>query len=187
MLYDLFNKFLELSESQRPNYRKSLGKAKENWSHIIQLTLEVPSLFEVIYSSVQGTCRGIKDQRLMDFIPGYRLIHIDEILEEQKILDNLIANEVERVLALPLLVNYSSDYICWVKIKEEESCICVLLHDEGELKVMYRTPEKFLETIIEFYKEEVYFLDKEGYLDYNWEKEGNIGLSLNPSVEYWTL
>jgi hypothetical protein len=76
-MHDLFNKFLEMSDLLRTDYSMSLGKAEENWQQIIHPTLEFTSLFQVIYSNVQGTRRGIKEQKLMDFIPGYRLIHIE--------------------------------------------------------------------------------------------------------------
>lgn len=154
MLIEMFKELIELSRELRPAYPDSLGTAKEDWAETLQLT-HLPSLFEVIFSTVQGTYRDTNDQRLMDFIPGYRLIHIDEIVSE--------------------------------KNNKGEICICSLLHDDGELELMFNTPEKFLETINEFYKQHVYFLDDDEYLSYDWEKEGIIGSSLNPNpnVNYW--
>ncbi len=75
MLRELFEEFIELSRTLRPDYPESLGLAKEKWqSSIPNFTL--PTLIHVIYSVVQGTERDIRDQKLMDFIPGFRLIHI---------------------------------------------------------------------------------------------------------------
>ncbi|SDO05055.1 hypothetical protein SAMN04487897_107195 [Paenibacillus sp. yr247] len=186
MLKDLFNEFIELSKELRPEYPDSLGNEKKDWSNVFQMKSDIPRLFEVIYSTVQGTKRDINDQRLMDFIPGYRLIHIDEFVLEKKNLDNILNAQTKIAMVVPLLANYSSDFICYVENFDGEGCICILLHDERELNLMYSTPEKFLETINEFYKQHVYFLDDDGYLDYDWEKEGIIGSSLNPDVKYWT-
>ena len=62
----------------------------------------------------------------------------------------------------------------------------ILLHDYGDLVVMYDSPEKFLETLCEFYKQEVYFLDEEGYLDCDLVTEGEVGAALNPDAKYWS-
>lgn len=37
--------------------------------------------FEEIYSVCNGTKREIKEQAFFDFVPGYRLMQIDEILD----------------------------------------------------------------------------------------------------------
>ena len=62
----------------------------------------------------------------------------------------------------------------------------LLMNDIGELIVMHNSLEKFLETICEFYKQGVYFLDSDGYLDYDMNREGIIGSAINPGVKYWT-
>ncbi|MFR1294064.1 hypothetical protein [Coprobacillus cateniformis] len=36
----------------------------------------VPKVFQTIYGEVAGTYRNTENQKYMDFIPGYRLIHI---------------------------------------------------------------------------------------------------------------
>lgn len=59
------------------------------------------------------------------------------------------------------------------------------MSDCGELIVMYSSPEKFLETICEFYKQGVYFLDSDGYLDYDMSKEGVVGSEINSGIKYW--
>ncbi|MNP77843.1 hypothetical protein D3C76_1753520 [compost metagenome] len=51
---------------------------------------------------------------------------------------------------------------------------------------MYNSPEKFLETLCEFYKQEAYFLDEDGFLDCDLIKEGEIGTELNPGAQYWS-
>lgn len=85
------------------------------------------------------------------------------------------------------MANYAGDYFYYVENVEGESGISIFLHDEGTLKLVYHTPEKHLKTIIEMYKQHAYYLDNDGYLDYDFQKEGSIGLSLNPGVTYWRM
>jgi hypothetical protein len=35
------------------------------------------------------------------------------------------------------------------------------------------------------YADGIYFLDADGYLDYDFDKEGAIGARLNPGCEWW--
>ncbi|CAH1213931.1 hypothetical protein PAECIP111892_03933 [Paenibacillus auburnensis] len=184
MLKKLFNEFIEYSGGLRTDYPESLGKATENWTKAFDELAEIPELFEVVYSSVQGTKRDMKDQRLMDFIPGYRLIHIEELAQEKNNLD-ILGSWPKDSTVLPLLVNYSSDYFCYVENFKCNSGICLFMHDEGVLNLVYRSAEKFLNTVIELYKQHIYYLDDDGYLDYDFQKEGTIGHSLNPDVDYW--
>lgn len=186
MLRELFNEYIELSKVLRFEYPESLGKAKEDWFETFSMFNQIPHLIEVIYSSVQGTKREIKNQKLMDFIPGYYLIHIDEFVQEKKKLDNMRAWPND-VFVIPFMTNYSSDYFCYVQNAEGDCGIRIFLHDEGTLELVHRTPEKFLKTIIEMYKQHVFYLDDDGYLDYDYQKEGVIGLTLNPDVPYWSI
>ena len=45
--------------------------------------------------------------------------------------------------------------------------------------------KKFFETICAFYQFNVYFLDTDGYLDYDLELEGTIGAEINLGIPYW--
>ena len=51
---------------------------------------------------------------------------------------------------------------------------------------IHNSPQKFFETVYEFYKQNVYFLDADGYLDYDFNIEGIVGSNLNPDISYWT-
>ncbi|ULO09092.1 SMI1/KNR4 family protein [Paenibacillus sp. 19GGS1-52] len=186
MLKELFNEFIEFSIELRPEYPESLGKATDDWMEVFNGLAEIPKLFEVIYSSVQGTKRETENQKLMDFIPGYRLVHIEEFVEAKENLD-IQSFWPKDALVLPLLVNYSSDYFCYVENFEGNSGIYLYMHDEGNLNLVYRSPEKFLKTVIEFYKQHVYYLDDEGYLDYDFQKESTIGGNHNFGVKYWSM
>lgn len=53
-------------------------------------------------------------------------------------------------------------------------------------KKMHNSVELFLKTIIAFYLKNVFYLDRDGFLDYDFEREGIIGAEYNPGIDYWT-
>jgi len=188
MVENLFKESLRLAGLFRPQYPQSLGSNMSNWEDVFKkLNKPIPKLFRAIYSNVSGTERDIKEQEVMDFTPGYRLIHISELIQENDNLKNILTDEKysDNEIVIPVLANYSSDYICYYKNSAGEEFICSLRNDSGELIVMHNSPEKFLETSCEFYKQGVYFLDSDGYLDYDMEKQRMIGSSINHSTTYW--
>ena len=79
---DNFISFLNKSENLRKGYINSLEKAdvnlKKKW---LKCFSYIPYFFEEIYSVCNGTKREIKEQAFFDFVPGYRLMQIDEILD----------------------------------------------------------------------------------------------------------
>ncbi|HEY4430353.1 MAG TPA: hypothetical protein VGN87_04870 [Paenibacillus sp.] len=186
-LTEQFQEYLKLSADLRPDYMASLGKG-DNEAKITAIFPEAPELLKAIYSTVSGTSSEEEEPSLIEFIPGYRLIHIDEYEAEMKILAGILEEKGHQAdgVILPILTNYGSDFICYYKSADGVEHVCDLLHDFGDLIVMYESPEKFLETLCEFYKQEVYFLDEEGYLDCDLVKEGEVGAALNPDAKYWS-
>ncbi|MBY3622927.1 SMI1/KNR4 family protein [Acinetobacter sp. CUI P1] len=186
-LTEQFQEYLKLSADLRSDYIASLGKS-DNEAKITAIFPEAPELLKAIYSTVSGTSSEEEEPSLIEFIPGYRLIHIDEYEAEMKILAGILEEKGHQVdgVILPILTNYGSDFICYYKSADGVERVCDLLHDFGDLIVMYESPEKFLETLCEFYKQEVYFLDEEGYLDCDLVKEGEVGAALNPDAKYWS-
>lgn len=189
MLDKLFDEYLYLSKQLRPKYPQSLGCCYSNWENVFAIiNSQVPSLFRTIYEKVAGTKREIKEQELMDFIPGYRLIHISEIIVEVKNMKNVMSEgEIsEGDIIIPILANYSSDFVCYYKPYTGEELIVSRMNDSCKHVVMHNSPEKFLETICEFYKQNVYFLDADGYLDYDYEKQSAVGSAMNPKIMFWS-
>lgn len=186
-LKEQFQEYLKLSADLRPDYIASLGKG-DNEAKITAIFPEAPELLKAIYNTVSGTSSEEEEPSLIEFIPGYRLIHINEYEAEMKILAGILEEKGHQVdgVILPILTNYGSDFICYYKSADGVERVCDLLHDFGDLIVMYESPEKFLETLCEFYKQEVYFLDEEGYLDCDLVKEGEVGAALNPDAKYWS-
>ncbi|MEK5438947.1 MULTISPECIES: hypothetical protein [Paenibacillus] len=186
-LTEQFQEYLKLSADLRPDYIASLGNG-DNEAEITAIFPEAPELLKAIYNTVSGTSSEEEEPSLIEFIPGYRLIHINEYEAEMKILAGILEEKGHQVdgVILPILTNYGSDFICYYKSADGVERVCDLLHDFGDLIVMYESPEKFLETLCEFYKQEVYFLDEEGYLDCDLVKEGEVGAALNPDAKYWS-
>jgi hypothetical protein len=186
-LTEQFQEYLKLSADLRPDYIASLGKG-DNEAKITAIFPEAPELLKAIYNTVSGTSSEEEEPSLIEFIPGYRLIHINEYEAEMNILAGILEEKGHQVdgVILPILTNYGSDFICYYKSADGVERVCDLLHDFGDLIVMYESPEKFLETLREFYKQEVYFLDEEGYLDCDLVKEGEVGAALNPDAKYWS-
>ncbi len=185
---NLFMESLRLAGLLRPKYPQSLGSKISNMEDVFKkLNKPIPKLFRAIYNNVSGTERDIEEQELMDFCPGYRLIHFSELIEESENLKNILIDEklYDNEVVIPILGNYSSDYICYYKNNDGEEMICSLRNDSGELIVKHSSPEKFLETVCEFYKQGVYFLDSDGYFDYDLEKERSVGSLINHGITYW--
>lgn len=187
-----FQEYLQLSDNLRPGYLASLGSGSEEKA--LQLgnaagnDAEVPDLLKAIYSAVAGTSSEEEEPSLIEFVPGYRLIHMDEFAEQTKVLEGILESKGHAAegLVLPILTNYGSDFICYYRSLDGTERICDLLNDFGDLVVMYDSPDKFLDTLSEFYRQEVYFLDEDGYLDCDLIKEGEVGAELNPDAAYWS-
>ena len=174
----LFEEFLLLSERLRPSYIASLGKATR--LPVINAS-DYPTLLTVIYKNVAGTKRKIKDQRYMDFIPGYYLIHIDEYQESLETQTEIVEEFSDKKL-VPFLRNYSSDFI---SIEIGTNHIYYVYHDNNEIYKAYETETDFLKTIIAFYRQKVYFLDNDSYLDYDEDAEYVVAHQLNPTIDFW--
>ncbi len=178
-MLELLVEFIQLSGSLRPTYPDSLGGPDPKYNETIRSfgSSAIHELVEVVYSQVSGTRGDVSDQRLMDFLPGYRLIHIDDLT----ICHSAVSKMIGKRNVLPLLANYSSDFICIY-----DDAIYDLSHEAPELMMMHKSPVGFLRTICEFYHRGIYFLDDDGYLDYDSDQEAICGSELNPGVAYWS-
>ena len=178
----LFIKFLEQSDKLRNGYKESISSSNKDWEIILrELMGTVPDIFKIIYGNVSGTYYGIENQKLLDFLPGYLLIHILEYKESHKKLSDLLSDFDIEDDFYPILQDYSSNFIA---LKAETNEIYHISSEDGE-SLMYESPLKFFETINDFYSKKVYFLDEDGFLDYDLELEGKIGIKNNPEIEYW--
>ncbi|PWB09240.1 SMI1/KNR4 family protein [Paramuribaculum intestinale] len=85
----------------------------------------------------------------------------------------------------PILVNYSSDFYALKVSEGKENGIFLIEHDADGPTKIHHSFEDFLRTIIACYKEKIYFLDDDGYLDMDFDEEQLIGQKYNPDIDYW--
>ena len=85
----------------------------------------------------------------------------------------------------PILVNYSSDFYALKVSEGKENGIFLIEHDADSPTKIHHSFEDFLRTIIACYKEKIYFLDDDGYLDMDFDEEQLIGQKYNPDIDYW--
>lgn len=166
------DKVILAASTSRPKLVESIGYGES------VLGNEIPALLNSIYSIASGTYRNISDQTIMDIIPGYRLIHSQELNDEIREFRDLY-HHLQNFI--PFLADYSSGYVA---VNEDDNSIFYVTPEYGESMVA-TSLNKFWETVLRCYEQQVYFLDADGYLDYDFEKEGEIGLSINPTCEYW--
>ena len=173
----MLDKFLSLSDKLRPKFSASLGASNEVQANSILINGKpLPLFLREIYLRVEGTRSGITEQSLMDFLPGYRLIHAQELVSNFETCSKIEGSGNY----LPFLANYSSDFICW---KDGE--IFEFAHDRPSPCLVHKTEASFFDTICDFYAKGVYFLDEHGYLDYDFDQERIVGTSINPGITYW--
>lgn len=164
---------IKIASKQRPEFANAIGFGDPVDESVI------PKPLDAVYSVASGTKESLTDQTLMDLIPGYRLIHIDELKDETKNFHDLYTDLNDFI---PFMADYTSAYIA---IDERDGSIYRVSPDYEEIK-MAANLDKFWETVYQCYESETYFLDPDGYLDYDFDKEGEIGLSINPECRYWS-
>lgn len=172
----LIDEFISLSDELRPGYSLSIAKNKES-------SLILPESLDILYSKVSGTYYEIEDQRLMDFLPGYLLIRDAEYESFTQSVKEMIPNGEDKYY--PILVNYSSDFYALKVSEGKEKGIFLIEHDADGPTKIHHSFEDFLRTIIACYKEKIYFLDDDGYLDMDFDEEQLIGQKYNPDIDYW--
>lgn len=175
-----FKVFLDKSEEMRSGYKSSLEPAdsdfKSKWTERFE---RIPELFEEIYSVCGGTSPDISEQSLFDFLPGFRLMQIDEILEAY---ENEFKDCEDFDAVIPFLADYDGGYYAYA---EKDGTECIIIISEEGMEIIHADIDSFWKTIIAFYDEGVYSLDEDGFLSYDFDAEGEIGEKYNPGVDYW--
>lgn len=113
MIDELVIEYLSLSDKMRNGYKDSLGIANQAVNETLTKKISiVPEVFRAIYGKVAGTYRNVDKQKYMDFVPGYRLIHIKELEREYHTLLQMLAlddrYEAQIRTIIPLLADDSS-------------------------------------------------------------------------------
>lgn len=60
----------------------------------------------------------------------------------------------------------------------------VVYSSATEMEIIYNDISLFWKTIIEFYNENIYYLDEDGYLFYDFNKGGEVGRRYNVEISY---
>ncbi|MCM1166670.1 MAG: hypothetical protein NC401_11755 [Ruminococcus sp.] len=175
-----FEKFLQKSEEMRGGYIKSLEPPdkdfREKWLAVFS---EIPAFFEEIFTVCDGTRRDISEQIYFDFLPGVRLMRVDDIIEAW---ERDFKGFDEYGVVIPFLEDYGGEYYAYALAGERE---CVVSLMDGELEEIHYTVGDFWKTVIAFYDEGVYFPDEDGWLSYDEERESEVGSRLNEKISYW--
>lgn len=174
----LLGRFLEFSDVVRPGYSESLGISSEALFRTATATL--PGFSEnlgLIYREVLGTSSGSCSEGLVDFVPGYRLLHLSELAVAAARARQAFP---EAEGAVPFLENYAGDF--WGLT---ESGVWSLMHDDAPVSHVHASIELMLETHAEVYASGGYLLEK-GLLAANADTLLVIGRRMNPGLGYWT-
>jgi hypothetical protein len=174
----MLDRYLDLSNGLRPGFGAGLGRSSEQrWrSELGARVTKFPSFLRDIYSSVEGTDPDAPDQLMADFVPGFRLIHLSELLAETDAARKIYSGAGQ---VFPFLANYSSDYYAWF-----DGRIVALVHDDPLVLTMHESGARFFETICAYYDEGAYLLD-DGFLEVDEHLELSIGARINPGLDFW--
>ncbi len=176
----LFEKYLQLSENKRKGYVGSLGKPAPDALQKLKETIgnDAPTLLQLIYTTVAGTDPEAVEESFIDFIPGFFIIHIDHWADEYKRVAEELGSEY-----LPFL---ASDEDAYYAINAATGEIVITFLDEFKLTdVIFADTTHFLQTIIANYDEKVYYVDRDGWLDFDDDEEVRVARRLNPNISYW--
>lgn len=178
--------FLNKSEQMRKGYLNSLEgvdvKFKEKWLKHFDF---LPAFFEEIYSVCNGTKAEIAEQIYFDFLPGFRFMQVDEAIELHKVTKSQqkeYVSDLEYENIIPFLADDSGCYYAYARENHNE---CIVFMSEEGIEMLHSDVNMFWKTIIAFYEEGVYFLDEDGFLTYDFEKEGEVGRKYNMGIVYW--
>ncbi len=172
--------FYQKSEALRNGYTRTLNEANyELLQKFKEMFPDISEMFSDVYSISNGTDSDIKDQRFFDFIPGFRLMKLEEIIKSHT--EKMIDSDQYDIM-IPFLTDYAGCYYAYGKKADIENI--VYISEEG-IEVVHNSVINFWTTINAFYDEHVYYLDEDGYLSYDFDLEGKIGKRLNPQIAYW--
>ncbi len=178
-----FDKLLIKSEILRPGYVASLGNgvgedaAKLIGNMLGKLDEKIPYGVCEIYGKVKGTEHQISEQKYMDLVPGYRLIHINEIEEAVTHIHSAGYG------IFPILADYSGNYF-GINYKNDEFCAVRIAEPDPVIRVSNNL-DSYINTLVSIYNANGFHLDDYGLLESVFEIEGDIGKRMNIGYEYW--
>ena len=106
-------------------------------------------------------------------------MQIDEVIS---VYEKIFIKYLEYDIIIPFLTDYSGCYYAYSLLKNKE---CIVFVSKEGVEVIHSDINSFWKTIIAFYDEKVYYLDDDGYLSYDFDREGIIGKKYNAGLDYW--
>ena len=179
-IQQLFDRFLVLSENKRKGYTESLGLPEPNATQQLEFVAgsPLPPLLTYIYNKVAGTPRQCKRENFIDFIPGFRLIHVNDWPAAYE-----APKKVHGADWLPLLRDDENGYYAINRTTDE---VAITFLDEfAFIDAVSLNATNFLQTLVANYERKVYSVDRFGLLDYDERREGEVAREINPDVDYW--
>lgn len=179
-IQQLFDRFLVLSENKRKGYTESLGLPEPNATQQLEFVAgsPLPPLLTYIYNKVAGTPRQCKRENFIDFIPGFRLIHVNDWPAAYEAL-----KKVHGADWLPLLRDDENGYYAINRTTDE---VAITFLDEfAFIDAVSLNATNFLQMLVANYERKVYSVDRFGLLDYDERREGEVAREINPDVDYW--
>jgi hypothetical protein len=176
----LFNELVKLISLTGDMDVKNLGQgcSLKDIKSMIKIH-PVPESLIAIYSCT----RGIPDRANAFFMFGWKLLAIDEINDEIDMLTKYGAIGYYQPDMIPFLVNGFGDNLSVRTLKHDLS-VWHLMHD-AEGRMVHRSIDDFLLTVIECYKRGVYFYNEEEKLwDFDYDLCMEIGQKLNPGISF---
>lgn len=176
-----YKKFIEKSVRLRPDYEDNLLVVNLPWKEKFDILIgDIPDFFTDIYSNCNGTDpeedRGIN----YHFIPGYRLMTIDEVLKSHpKIIEEYAIGEA---LVIPFLVSDSGDFICYHSDNNVNRIVCA---NSGDIAFMYDSIDSFWATLCDCYDNKAFAIDFKSQLSVDEKIAVPIEKKHNPKSDFF--
>jgi hypothetical protein len=176
----IFDALLVEAEKLRPGFQSSLGDG--DLTLVARVDHRLPNVIKAIYDKIYGTKHDPEQQVFFDFIPGFRLVDILGLVGG---VNKYMQASSDGGYKYCMFENYSNDFVVFEYDADNNSTGVFKLRNDDDQELICDTDIVFFEMILSLYKEKAYFVDSDGFLDYDFDKEGMIGKKFNPSVEYW--
>lgn len=143
------------------------------------LDLVLPSEFYTFFSLIDGINEKEKVKLgEIDFFPGYYLMSLNECISNYNLFKN---DERWKKSWFPIFANGGGDFYCIVcpNTPAEKAPIVDYLLEEDDHIIVHSSLYNMLKTILDCYNEKVYYIDQEGYLEVDYDKELEIQIRNN--------
>jgi hypothetical protein len=171
---DIVADIIHLADADRPGFAVAIGLGQGPDE---AATAAVPDQLRATFGTCAGTLRSTV-QKLMDLVPGYRLIRRTELAAAR---EAYLRAWPEYPGHVPFLADFSGAYY----VVDLTNSRVLIVSPEEKPKAVATDVEKFWATVARCYRERAYFTDEDGFLDYDSDRVAAIGAEMNPSCDFW--